>query len=244
MRPPDGLRPIADADVPHDLVWPFVERDGVSIGRLAVLRGSRALDFVQRRRPGAVRARDPRARARPARSPPAESLVVADIIETMERDAPWMVACALAGSTLAVLLVIGLRRHGIVALACGLSGVVLMIAMCALAGLSVHFLDLIALPITIGIGIEYAVNLGRPRPRGRRARPAVPALHHRRRCLAVLVHDDRRLQHADAVGQRRIRAFGLAALFGEIACITMALIIAPALLALLRGRPEAPAPAD
>ena len=29
----------------------------------------------------------------------------------------------------------------------------------SLAGLSVHFLDLIALPITVGIGIDYAVNL-------------------------------------------------------------------------------------
>ena len=236
MRPPDGLRPIADADVPHDLVWPFVERDGVSVGRLAVLRGSRALDSFNVG--DRVRfAHEIRGLELPAGTLAAgESLVVADIIETMERDAPWMVACALAGSTLAVLLVIGLRRHGIVALACGLSGVVLMIAMCAIAGLSVHFLDLIALPITIGIGIEYAVNLAaRDREDGERG----PRYLLSTTGGAVLL-----CSYTTTVGYSTlmlsanggIRAFGLAALFGEVACITMALIIAPALLALLRGR--------
>src|SRR6185503_3124646 len=141
VRPPDDLRPIADPDVPHDLVWPFVESNG-AIGRLAVLRGSKKLDSFNVA--DRVRfAREIRAIEVPAGTLAAgESLVVADIIETMERDAPWMVSFSLIGSMLAVLFVIGLRRHGIVALACGLSGVITMIAMCAVAGLSVHFLDL------------------------------------------------------------------------------------------------------
>ena len=47
-----------------------------------------------------------------------------------------------------------------------------LLAACALAGLKVHFLDLIALPITIGIGIDYAVNLAaRDRQDGHRGLP-------------------------------------------------------------------------
>jgi predicted RND superfamily exporter protein len=137
---------------------------------------------------------------------------------------------------LAVLFVIGLRRHGIVTLACGLAGVVLMIAMCAIAGLSVHFLDLIALPITIGIGIDYAVNLAaRDREEGERG----PAHLLATTGGAVLL-----CSYTTTVGYSTlmlsanggIRAFGLAALLGELACILMALIIAPALFALLRAR--------
>jgi hypothetical protein len=234
VRPPDELRPLADTGVPHDLVWPFVERDG-SIGRLAVLRGSPRLDSFNVA--DRVRfAREIRALDVPAGTLAAgESLVVADIIETMERDAPWMVSFSLVGSMLAVLLVIGLRRHGAVALACGLSGVIVMIAMCAVAGLSVHFLDLIALPITIGIGIEYAVNLAaRDREEGARGP---------RHLLATTGGAVLLCSYTTTVGYSTlmlsanggIRAFGLAALFGEIACITMALLIAPALLALLRA---------
>jgi uncharacterized protein len=235
VRPPDDLRPIADADVPHDLVWPFVELDGAT-GRLAVLRGSPKLDSFNVA--DRVRfAREIRALDAPAGTLAAgESLVVADIIETMERDAPWMVTFSLVGSMLAVLFVIGLRRHGIVALACGLSGVIVMIAMCAIAGLSVHFLDLIALPITIGIGIEYAVNLAaRDREEGERGP---------RHLLATTGGAVLLCSYTTTVGYSTlmlsanggIRAFGLAALFGELACITMALVIAPALFALLRAR--------
>jgi predicted exporter len=239
VRPPDDVRPIGDADVPHDLIWPFVERDG-TIGRLALLRGSSALDSFnvddRLRFAHEVRALE----LPPGTLAAGESLVVANIIETMERDAPWMVGVSLVGSVIAVLLVIGLRRHGLVTLACGLAGVLLMVAMCALAGLSVHFLDLIALPITIGIGIDYAVNLAaRDREEGERGP---------RHLLATTGGAVLLCSYTTAVGYSTlllsanggIRAFGLAALLGETACIAMALLIAPALLALLRARAGRP----
>ncbi len=235
VRPPDDVRPIGDADVPHDLIWPFVERDG-TIGRLALLRGSGKLDSFnvadRLRFAREVRALD----LPPGTLAAGESLVVADIIETMERDAPWMVGFSLVGSVIAVLLVIGLRRHGLVTLACGLAGVLLMVAMCALAGLSVHFLDLIALPITIGIGIDYAVNLAaRDRQEGDRGP---------RYLLATTGGAVLLCSYTTTVGYGTlllsanggIRAFGLAALLGEIACIAMALLLAPALLVWWRGR--------
>ena len=111
-----------------------------------------------------------------------------------------------------------------------------MIAACALVGLRVHFLDLIALPITIGIGIDYAVNLAaRDRQEGDRG------IGHLLRTTggAVLL-----CSYTTAVGYGTlllsanggIRAFGLAALIGEIACVTVALIAAPAALELWRRR--------
>ncbi len=235
VHPPADLRVIGDADVPVEIAWPFIEKDG-SRGKLIVLRGSsrfnsfdvddrlafatevRALDLP----PGALAA--------------GEALVVADIVKTMERDAPRIIGFALIGSILAVILVVGIRRHGVVTLACGLAGVVVMIAVCALAGLKVHFLDLIALPITIGIGIDYAVNLAvRDRQEGSRG----PAHLMTTTGSAVLM-----CSYTTMVGYSTlmlsanggIRAFGLAALLGELACILMALVVAPAALALLRQR--------
>jgi predicted RND superfamily exporter protein len=235
LRPPDKIVALTDADAPRELAWPFVENDG-SIGRLIVVRGSKRFKSfnVDHRLEFAAEVR--KLRLPPGAVIAGESLVVADIIETMEEDAPNMVAFALAGSVLAVFFVVGLRRHGLITLACGLAGVVVMIAACAVVGLKVHFLDLIALPITIGIGIDYAVNLAaRDRQDGQRGP------HHLLRTTggAVLL-----ASYTTTVGYGTlmlsanggIRAFGEAALIGEVACITMALIVAPAWLTLLRQK--------
>jgi predicted RND superfamily exporter protein len=165
-----------------------------------------------------------------------ESLVVADIIKTMEADAPYMILFALSGSLVAVFAVIGLRRHGLITLACGIAGVVVMIAACAIVGLKVHFLDLIALPITIGIGIDYAVNItARDRQDGQRG-----PLHLLRTIGGTVLL----CSFTTSVGYGTlmlsanggIRAFGEAALLGEIACIGVALLACPAWLTLLRQR--------
>ncbi|MGE0403569.1 MAG: RND family transporter [Kofleriaceae bacterium] len=239
LRPPDDLRAVTDADVPIELAWPFVERDGTR-GRLVVLRGASRLDSfnVDHRREFAARTRE---LVLPVHAVAAgESLIVSDIIETMEADAPKMIIFALLGSMLAVFFVIGFRRHGLVTIACGLAGVVVMIAACAVAGLPAHFLDLIAVPITIGIGIDYAVNLAaRDRVDGDRG----PAYLLRTTGATVLL-----CSYTTTVGYGTlllsanggIRAFGLAALLGEIACVAVALIAAPAWLAVLRNRHRKP----
>lgn len=239
LRPPDDLRPVTDADIPIELGWPFVERDGTR-GRLVVLRGATRLDSfnVDHRREFAARTRELRLPVHAVAA--GESLIVSDIIETMEHDAPKMILFALLGSILAVFVVIGLRRHGLVTIGCGLAGVVVMVAACAVAGLPAHFLDLIALPITIGIGIDYAVNLAaRDRLDGERG----PAYLLRTTGATVLL-----CSYTTSVGYGTlllsanggIRAFGLAALLGEIACVAVALIAAPAWLAVLRNRHRKP----
>jgi len=237
LRPPKDLKPVTDADVPMALAWPFVEKDGTR-GRLIVVRGSRRFDsFNVKDRlefSREVRALDPM--LPPGALVAGEALVVADIVRTMESDAPKIITFALAGSILTVILVLGIRRHGIVTLASGTAGVVLMIAVCALLGVKVHFLDLIALPITIGIGIDYAVNLA---VRDRQDGELGP-----RHLVATTGSTVLLCSYTTAVGYGTlmlsanggIRSFGLAALVGEVACITMALIVAPVCLALLRSR--------
>ena len=238
IKPPPDLRPVVDDDVPQELAWPFIEKDGTR-GRLVILRGAsrfnsfnvdHRLEFAKE-----VRQLDLGGNASGTLAA-GESLVVADIIVTMEHDAPRMIVFALLGSVLAVFVVIGLRRHGLVTLGCGMAGVVLMIAGCAIAGIPVHFLDLIALPITIGIGIDYAVNLAaRDRQDG-----ALGGKHLLRTTGGTVLL----CSYTTGVGYATlllsanggIRAFGLAALIGEVACITMALVGAPAWLMLLRQR--------
>ena len=243
LRPPADLVAIGDADVPRDLAWPFIEKNG-TIGRLIVVRGAKRFNSFD------VNDRlEFAAEARAVELPPhaaiaGEPLIVADIIETMERDAPKMTLFAIVGSILAVFLVIGLRRHGLVTLACGFAGVVVMIAACALAGLRVHFLDLIALPITVGIGIDYAVNLA---ARDRQDGHLGPYHLLRTTGGSVLL-----CSYTTAVGYGTlmlsanggIKAFGLAALLGELACVTIAILVTPTWLAILRRRDGVAKPSE
>lgn len=232
------LAPVLDKDVPHELAWPFIEKDG-TIGRLIVVRGAKRfnsfnvdhrLEFARE-----VNALD----LPPSAVVAGEAMVVADIILTMESDAPNMILFAILGSMFAVFVVLGWRRHGLVTIASGMAGVVVMIAACALVGLKVHFLDLIALPITVGIGIDYAVNIAaRDRQDGDRG-----PQHLLRTIGGTVVL----CSFTTAVGYSTlmlsanggIRAFGEAALLGEIACIAVAILATPAWLTLLRDRDAA-----
>jgi hypothetical protein len=239
LRPPDNIKPVGDTDVPTKLSWPFIEKDG-SIGKLVVIRGAKRFDSfnVDHRIKFAAEVRKIQLPAGVLIA--GEPLVVADIIETMEHDAPKMILFALLGSVIAVFLVLGLRRHSVITIACGLAGVVVMIATCFLLGMRVHFLDLIAVPLSIGIGIDYAVNLAaRDQQEGQRG-----TAHLLRTTGGTVLL----CSYTTSVGYGTlmlsanggIRAFGAAALIGEIACILMALVVAPACLALFRQRVDTP----
>lgn len=233
LRPPEGLVPLLEGDLPPEIAWPFIERDQ-SRGRLIAVRG--AVRF----RTWNVEDRQVFAAAIRTLELPkgavigGEPLVIADIVNTMEHDAPIMILVALFGSLLAVGVVLGFGRHALVTVLCGFSGVAVMIAGCALVGLRVNFLDLIALPITIGIGIDYAINLAaRERePGSNRDQLAATA------AAVVLCSYTTTVGYGSLLFSANggIRAFGLAAIIGELACLFTAMILAPALLMWLRER--------
>ena len=106
----------------------------------------------------------------------------------------------------------------------------LMLACAALLGLKINFLDFVALPITIGIGIEYAVNIvirerqegpGRGRAALATTGSAVAV------CSFTTIVGYGSLWLSPNLG---IVSFGKAALLGELTCLGVALFLAPALL--------------
>jgi predicted RND superfamily exporter protein len=158
------------------------------------------------------------------------SFVFADVLDAVLTDGPRATLAALLGAILVVVLVVGRNRHGFVTIVCGLGGTMLMLGCAALIGLKINFLDFVALPITIGIGIEYAVNIAtRERQEGPgRGRAALAttggavAL-----CSYTTIVGYGSLLLSQNLG---IRSFGLAAMLGELTCLAVALFLAPALL--------------
>lgn len=229
IRPPDGLRPLADGDVPDELAWMFTEGDGTR-GRLIlagrgqhfeswnidhwreIAAGVRALDLP----PGSVLG--------------GKAFVFSDMLEAMERDGPRAALWALVGALAVVWLLVGLGRHGLVTIACGATGLLVMVALVGLSGIEINVIDFIALPITIGIGIDYAVNIAARA----RAEPQSDAAQLLRTtggavllCSFTTIVGYGSLLLSDSGG---IRSFGHAALLGELACVASALVLAPTLL--------------
>lgn len=235
VRPPENLEAIVDDDVPHELSWMFTENDG-SKGRVVFavygpgFRSWNVRDLVQFA--GRVRSIDLPDDAIIA----GQAFIFADMLQSMERDGPIATLVALLGSMLAVWIVIGRRRFGAVTFACAISGTLGMIALVSLFGVKVNFLDFIALPITVGIGLDYAVNIvAREREDGDKGARYVLTTSGGAvfLCSFTTAVGYGSLLLSDNAG---IRSFGLAAILGEIACVAFAVFLAPALLGYFRQR--------
>jgi len=232
ITPPADLRAITAADVPATLAWPFTEADGTR-GRLLIARTGAGFDLW--------RTEDLHRFVARFRSLPLGSDVVAggnafvkdDIVGSVDHDGPRATLIAALGAMAVVLLVLGVSRAAAVTLIAGAAGVLAMLATAGLLGIRINFLDFVALPITIGIGVDYAVNIA-ARHRREGAGSTVRILFTTGPAVAVC-------SFTTVVGyaslllsdNRGIRSFGLSALIGELTCVAAALLLAPLLLEIL-----------
>jgi predicted RND superfamily exporter protein len=107
----------------------------------------------------------------------------------------------------------------------------------------INFINFIAFPITFGIGVDYAVNVMARYLRDG-ARDVAAAVRGTGGavglCSLTTIIGYSSLLVAQNVG---LFLFGLLAVFGEIACLTTAIIVLPAVLTMTRPRPRATTPA-
>ncbi len=239
LRPPARIARIADADVPAELGWPFTEKDG-SRGRLLVAKTGAGFDLWRtadlERFVAGFRALGLGADLVVG----GNAFVQHDIVASVDHDGPRATLIAALGAVLVVLAILGFTRQAAITIGCGAVGVFLLLTAAGLCGIRINFLDFVALPITIGIGIDYAVNVAarhRTEGQGSAVRiltttgPAVAL------CSFTTVVGYASLLLSANQG---IRSFGLAALIGELTCVFAALVLAPALLDLRWSRRRSP----
>jgi predicted RND superfamily exporter protein len=153
-----------------------------------------------------------------------------DIVGAIRHDGPIASGAALAGVILTVLLMLRSARRSALVLGALVLGVGWMAGASHLLGVRLNFANFIAFPITFGIGVDYAVNvvcryesdgsrdiLGAVRSTG-----AAVAL-----CSLTTIIGYSSLLMAQ---NRALYLFGLLAVLGEIACLTVALVALPALV--------------
>jgi hypothetical protein len=242
LRPPDDLARITAQDLPPALAAKLTEKDGRVGTLIAVKPGA---DFDERdghdliRFAGAVRKLDPDGEHATVAG---ASLMFADVLVQIQEDGPLVTGIAALGLVAMVLLLVGRSRRAVAVLVASSAGSIAMIAVCALAGLKINFLDFVALPITLGLGIDYAINIAD------RATREDPMLALRSTGGTVLVCSlTTVIGYLSLMASENlaIRGFGLASLIGEITCMVAAFVIVPALVALPQWAPRfSPDPAS
>jgi predicted RND superfamily exporter protein len=164
------------------------------------------------------------------------SVIFADIIEAIRRDGPFVTLLAACGLAIMVVLLVGRNRRAVAVLVATASGSLLMVAVCALLGLKVNFLDFVALPITLGLGVDYAINVAHRHDHDDDPDPLATL---RTSGSAVFVCSLTTIIGYGSLlvsENLAIRGFGTASLIGEITCVATALVVVPAMLALGRRK--------
>ncbi len=157
------------------------------------------------------------------------SVLFADVLLQIQADRPLVTWIAALGIALMVVLVAGRSRRAAAALAATFSGSLVMVAACALGGLKITFLDFVALPITLGLGVDYAINVAA------RAAQDDPVVALRSTGGAVLLCSLTTMigyLSLLASDNLAIRGFGIASLIGEITCMAAAFVVVPAVIAM------------
>jgi hypothetical protein len=236
LRPPDDLRALGPRDLPASVRRLYTEADG-TIGRVAAWFPREDLDIWNGRVLHRIAATvgdltlDDGTRVRSS----GRAVVFAAIIDAVVHDGPIITAASFA----AVLLLVAIVARGRGAwLIVGslLIGTVWMAGAVAAAGVRINFLNFIALPITFGIATDYSANLYlRYRQEGRARLPQVIASTGGAvaLCSMTTIIGYGALLLADTQG---LRSFGAAAILGEVACLTTALVLMPAVIAIVDGQ--------
>jgi predicted RND superfamily exporter protein len=235
FRPPDGLRAPTVQQLPRQLREQFTESNG-RVGTPVYLSLNRGISQSRGQNLLKISALLDELRA-PSGAPlpnAGRATVFAEMIRAMEKDGPRATVLSLLAVLVVSLLVTRSTFSALSVLGSLVLAVVLLVGVAAVSGLRLNFLNFVALPLTFGIGVEYAINIqdraaqgGGVRSAGRSVGGAVAL------CSLTTIFGYGALLFADNLA---LQSFGHYAIVGEAVCLGSALLVLPAALALLERR--------
>jgi len=237
IDPPEGLRALVPRDLPPIARRPFTESDG-SIGRVVLvyqpdqgisvwngrdlLRIASVLQYLHLPNGKVIETSG-------------SAVVFGAMIRSILRDGPVATVASLIAVLIIIAFTIRPAAAALMALATLMLGVLLMVGGAGWAQVHVTFLNFIALPITFGIGAEYALNvITRYREEGDIRRAIISTGAAVALCSWTTIVGYGSLL---AARNQALRGFGLMAILGEISCLSAAIVALPAVLIWRRTRP-------
>jgi uncharacterized protein len=243
LRQNTRLEPVSLKDVPENLTRAFFEKDGQR-GRVVLVYPTLATDSANGRAQmlHTRTVRETALRVDPNALVAGQIVLTTDIVQAITNDGRFTAALSFVAVALLTLLVMrSLRDAGWVIGSLSL-GVLWGAGAMTLLSIKLNFVNFAVLPITFGIGVDYAVNLYQ---RYRQTCSVEEALATSggavALCSATTIIGYATLVTAD---NQAVQSFGLTAVIGEITCLSAALFALPAVLSLRDRHRSAAIPAD
>jgi hypothetical protein len=237
LLPKADLQPFTMDDLPAGLARAFTERDGT---RGRVLYISPTADGLQNDARYLLRWADSFRRTElPDGSViigSGRAVIYADMWSAILADMPKAIVVSFAATLLVVVASFRGQRGGLAVVFSLLVGVAWMTGMLAVVGVRLNFLNFMALPITFGIGVDYAVNVAH---RQREVADPIEVVK-RTGGAVILCSMTTLLGYLALVGSvnKAVRSLGVAAVLGEITCLLAAVLVLPAATVWARRRPS------
>ncbi|MFH1652781.1 MAG: MMPL family transporter [Pseudomonadota bacterium] len=166
------------------------------------------------------------------------SVIYSDLISIIKDQAPYLTIVSFIGVVLFVALT--LRRMKISLLIIGVLSwsVISMMGVAAWFGIKINFFNFIVLPLTFGVGVDYALNIAvRLKEEGLEKGRMGFAMRHTggavALCSATTIIGYSVLTFAN---NKALSTFGTAAVIGEVACLIGALMLLPSIIIYFKSK--------
>jgi predicted RND superfamily exporter protein len=243
LRERTKLEPVTLGDVPERLTRAFVEKDGHR-GRIVLVFPTLATDSSNGRAQieHARTVRETALKVDPNALIAGQIVLTTDIVQAITDDGRFTALLSFLAVALLTVVVMRSVRDGAWVIASLSLGVLWGAGAMTALKLKLNFVNFAVLPITFGIGVDYAVNLYQ---RYRQTCSVEEALASSGGAVA-LCSVTTMIGYATLVtaDNQAIQSFGLTAVIGEITCLSAALFALPAVLSLRDRRRPAALPAD
>jgi hypothetical protein len=237
--PPAELAPFTMAELPDGVARAFTESDGTR-GRIVYISpiSSDAVNDAHYLFRWADTYRETKLADGSVVRGSGRAVIYADMWAAIIQDVPRAVTFSFIATVLIVILAFRAGRAALAVLASLLVGIAWMTGLLSVFHVRLNFLNFIALPITFGIGVDYAVNIVQRYVR-EGAGGALTAVQETGGAV-ILCSLTTALGYVALAGSMNfaVRSMGIAAVLGELACLFAAVIVLPAALIWLdSGRP-------
>jgi hypothetical protein len=229
LLPPLDVAPFGVDDLPPEVTRPFTDKNGTR-GALVFVEAeptaSSDLHYLLRHADAFRETRLPSGKVVRGSG---HAVIFADMLKAVVRDIPKAVSLSLGLTLVAVLATFGRTARSLAvlfALAVGTAGVAIFIC---LAKVKLNFLNFAALPITFGIGVDYAVNVAQRYYAD--GRNDVASALQTSGGAVVLCSLTTILGYLALLGSHNqaIRSLGALGVVGEVSCLLAAVLVLPAL---------------
>lgn len=165
-----------------------------------------------------------------------DPVIFADVLQAVRDDAPKAILLSFIGTLTVIFLAFRGSRSGMLALSMLIIGLAWLIAFLALRDIKLNFLNFVALPISVGVGADYALNIMKRRELSKDVE--LPHALVETGGAVILCSLTTTLGYVALMFSMNgaTQSFGLAAAVGEISTLLAAVLLLPAILFWIRQR--------